>query len=36
MPRTPRNKDTKKIVFIEDVKEPEDETETEQALAPAP
>ncbi len=32
MPRTPRKKETKKPVIIEDVKEPEpeDETETEQ------
>ena len=36
MPRTPRKKENKEPVIIEDVKEPETEVETEQAPEPEP
>ena len=36
MPRTPRKKENKKPVIIEDVKEPEPEPEVETEQAPAP
>ena len=36
MPRTPRNKENKEPVIIEDVKEPEPEPEVETEQAPGP